>query len=107
MDTTNSGLGLAFGDPTRGRKPVSRQEFERDYEREGGEGEDYTYGGRGYGYGYQQPSTSGLAPSMTQNSPPGFNTTVNSSITAPDKSSGRTGGMDVIEWAKWDVLGDR
>ena len=107
MDTTNSGLELGFGDATRGRKQTSRQEFERDYEREGGEGEDYTYGGHGYGYGYQQPSSSGLARAMTQNLLPGFNTTVNSSITALDKSSGHTGGMDVIEWAKWDVLGDR
>lgn len=96
MDTT---LELGFGDDTRGRKPASRQEFERDYEREGGEGEEvYAYGGHGYGYGYQQPSTSGLARAMSQNPPPGFNTTA-----ALDKSS----GMDVIEWAKWDVLGDR
>ena len=99
MDTTSSGLGLGFGDATRGRKPASRQEFERDYEREGEE--DYVYGGQGYGYGYQQPSTSRLAHPMSQNPPPGFNTNVNSSL---DKSSGRT---DVIEWAKWDVLGDR
>lgn len=103
MDTTNSELGLGFGDALRGRKPAQRQEFERDYEREGEE--DYVYGGHEYGYGYQQPpSTSGLARPMSQNPPPGFNTTVNSSITALDKSSGR---LDVIEWAKWDVLGDR
>ena len=101
-------MELGFGDTTRGRKPVSRQEFERDYEREGGEGEDdFAYGGHGYGYGYQQPSTSGLARAMTQNRQPAFNTTVNSSTTALDKSSGHTGGMDIIEWAKWDVLGDR
>ena len=102
MDTTNSELGLGFGDPMRGRKPASRQEFEREYEREGEE--DYVYGGHEYGYGFQQPSTSSLAHPMPQNRPPGFNTTVNSSITALDKSCGRT---DVIEWAKWDVLGDR
>jgi hypothetical protein len=100
MDT---GLGLGFGDATRGRQPASRQEFERDYEREGEE--DYAYGGHAYGYGYQQPSASGLARAMSQNHPPGFNTTVNSSISTLDKSGG--GGMDVIEWAKWDVLGDR
>jgi hypothetical protein len=118
--TTNSGgLGLGLGDhPTRGRKPVSRQEFERDYEREGAEGEEeyYAYGGHayGYGYGYQQPSTSGLAArAMPQNNPPppphGFNNTSvdsSSSIAAPDNGRG-AGGMDVIEWAKWDVLGDR
>jgi hypothetical protein len=102
MDPNNSELGLAFGDALRGRKPASRQEFERDYEREGEE--DYVYGGHEYGYGYQHPSTSGLALPMSQNRPPGFNTNVNSSITALDKSSGHT---DVIEWAKWDVLGDR
>ena len=64
------------------------------------------YGGHGYGYGYQQLplSTPDLARVMTQNRPSEFNTTA---ITAPDKSSGHTGGMDVIEWAKWDVLGDR
>jgi hypothetical protein len=95
----NSGLELGFGDAPRGRKPASRQEFERDYEREGAEGEDvYAYG---YGYGHQQPSTSGLARAMSQNPPPDFNT--NSSTNALDKS----GGTDVIEWAKWDVLGDR
>ena len=100
--TTNSGLGLGFGDATRGRNPASRQEFERDYEREGEE--DYAYGDHAYGYGYQQPSTSGHARPTSQNRPHSFNTAVNSSITALDKSSGRT---DVIEWAKWDVLGDR
>ena len=105
MDTTNPGLGLGLGDATRGRKLVSRQEFERDYEREGGEGEEYYgYGGHGYGYGYQQPSTSGLARAMSQNHPPGSNTTLTSS---QDNSSGRTGSMDVIEWTKWDMLGDR
>jgi hypothetical protein len=36
--------------------------------------------------------------------PLGSNMNVNISITALDKSSGRT---NVIEWAKWDVLGDR
>ena len=103
FDTTSSGLGLGLGDATRGRKLVSRQEFERDYEREGGEEDEYyAYGGHGYGYGYQQPPTSGLARTMTQNHPPGFNTHA-----VLDKSSGRTSGMDVIEWTKWDVLGDR
>jgi hypothetical protein len=61
---------LGFGDATMGRKPASRQGFERDYEREGED--DYAYGGHGYGYGYQQP---GLARAMSQNRPPGFNTT--------------------------------
>jgi hypothetical protein len=84
----------------RGWKPASRQEFGRDYKQEGDD--DYAYGAHGY---QQLSSTSGLAHSISQ--PPGFNTTVNSSITALDKSSGRTGGMDTIEWAKWDVLGDR
>ena len=102
MDTANSEVGLGFGDAIRGRKQASRQEFERDYEREGEE--DYVYGGHEYGYGYRQPSTSSLAHPMSQNRPPGFNTTVNSSITALDNSSGRT---DDIEWAKWDALGDR
>ena len=98
-DTINSGLGLGFGDATRGRKVVSRQEFERDYEREGEEEEYYAYGGHGYSYGYgqgheqqQQSSTSGLARAMNQNRSP-----------APE----RAGGINVIEWAKWDVLGDR
>ena len=72
---------------------MSRQEFERDYEREA-EGEEYhAYGAHGYGYGYgqghEQPSASGLAHPVLE------------------KSSGRTGGIDLIEWARWDVLGDR
>jgi len=33
---------------------VSRQEFERDYEREVEEEEYYAYGGHGYGHGYGQ-----------------------------------------------------
>ena len=107
-------LGLTTGaDPVRGRKVVSTQEFERDYERDGPEGEEYyQYGGHGYsyghGYGYgQQPQppleapASGLARAFIQNRTAGSsNTSANTSI---DTSS----GMDIIEWARWDVLGDR
>jgi hypothetical protein len=112
MDASNSALGLGFGDATRGRKVVSTQEFERDYEREGEGEEYYSYGGHGYGYGYgqaqQQPSTSGLARARVQNPPLGFDTTINSSSSPTlEKSSGRAGGIDVIEWGRWDVLGDR
>lgn len=107
-DSPNSALGLGFADATRGRKVVSRQEFERDYEQDG-DGEEY--GGHRYGYGYgheqqRQPSSSGLARAMTQNRPPGFDAAVNSNPATHEKS-GRAAGNDVIEWAKWDVLGDR
>lgn len=115
--TSESALGLSgTGNAPRGRKLVSRQEFERDYEREGEQ--YYDYGRHPYGYGYaqghqqQQPSASSLARAMMQNSSSGFDTTVNSrdSGAAIDKSSGHAGvagGIDVIEWARWDVLNDR
>ena len=81
---------LLMGTP-RPKKLVSQQEFERDYEREA---DDYSTHGYGYGQTNQQQQqhqpSSGLARAIVQNRPP--------------MSSG---GMDVIEWARWDGLGDR
>ena len=96
MDTTPD-LGLGSGEPARPKKVVSQQEFERDYEREADDYSTHGFQGPAYGYGYgqanqqqqQQQPSSGLARAIVQNRPP---------MTS--------GGMDVIEWARWDVLGD-
>ena len=99
----NSSLGLGLHrDPSTPSKVVSRQEFERDYEQEASEGDHYyphgyRYAQGHYRYGQGHQHASGLARAMAENRPPGFHT----------PTFHKPGTTDLIEWARWDALGDR